>query len=89
MADAILSYWTTIASKGKIGGTLEFQKVMVMPKKDGIRAAIAGQFGDRLTALGRLLGHSSQSQTIEYLLDLYLDKEIKAAEDFRKSRLSS
>jgi hypothetical protein len=57
-----------------------------MIKKEGIRASINGDYSDKLVKLGRLLGHSSISQTVEYLLDVHLDKEIKAADDYRKSR---
>jgi hypothetical protein len=57
-----------------------------MTKRDVLRASISSKYMDRLEILGRLLGHSSISQSIEYLLEIHLDKEIKAAEEYRKNR---
>lgn len=54
--------------------------------KNGLRASISGEYEERLKTLGRLLGHSSVSQTIEYLLSVHLDKEIKAADEYRRQR---
>jgi hypothetical protein len=63
--------------------------VSTMIRKEGIRASINGDYTERLVTLGRLLGHSSVSQTIEYLLSVHLDKELKAANDYRKQREST
>lgn len=51
-----------------------------------IRAVVDGKFQEQLEQLGRLLGHTSISQTINYVLEGHLITEVKTAEKYRQER---
>lgn len=47
-----------------------------------IRAVINDEYEKRLESLGRLLGHTSISQTINFLLEKHLETETEAAKKY-------
>lgn len=51
-----------------------------------LRAVVDGRYQEQLETLGRLLGHTSISQTINYVLDGHLITELRTAEKYRQER---
>ena len=57
---------------------------MTTPRQ--LRAAINVEYEDDLKRLGDLLGHTSITQTIEFILKAHLKTELKQAEKYMEER---
>lgn len=53
--------------------TINFLRLRINRKK----------FKEKLDKLGRLMGHTTHAQTVEFLLDKYIETDIKLQEDVR------
>jgi hypothetical protein len=57
-----------------------------MPNPNQVRAAIGEEYKADLEQLGAFLGHSSLSQTIEFILRNHLKAELRLAQDYAEKR---
>ncbi len=60
--------------------------VTVMSTEKSGRAVIEPDLTDKLKELGDILGHTSLSQTINYILRQYIEFEITAARRYQQSK---